>query len=110
MKKYSIIPIFILIMFSLQAQVKIYYEEHLTGRMDISDIGAIRVSSFVGVDIDYIYKGWATDANGTEVLQIKSTILTQTRGTINYYQNDKFDSWEKGDLNFKIINQSMSLL
>ena len=107
MKKYKIILLLFLIAPSLQAQVKIFYEKQLIGKMEVADIGAIQVSNYTGVDIDYIYKGWALNEKGEKVLEIKSKVLTQPRGATNYYQKDKFDSWKKGDLDFKIISQSI---
>lgn len=107
MKQYYLVLFLLLFLSGLQAQVRVIYEKHLTGKVNISDVAAIMVSSFVEVDIDYIYKGWITDADGKEVLRLRSEVLTQPRGVINYNQNDAFDSWKKGSLNYEIDYQSI---
>lgn len=107
MNKINLVLIVLFLSQNIYAQVNIHYEKKLTGRMHISDIGAINVTNFTGVDIDYIYKGWATDANDNIVIKIKSNVLTQPKGSMNYNKNDKFDSWKKGELNFKISKYSI---
>jgi len=107
MNNINLVLIVLFLSQNIYAQVNIHYEKQLTGRMHISDIGAINVTNFTGVDIDYIYKGWAMDANDNIVIKIKSNVLTQPKGSMNYNKNDKFDSWKKGELNFKISKYSI---
>lgn len=107
MKMYSTIILVMLLAFNLQAQVRMQYKKHLTGNLVVSDIAAIRVTNFTGVDIDYIYKGWAIDSSGKEVLRIKSEILTQEPGSANYHQNDQSKLREITEVAFKTIKESI---
>lgn len=102
MKKLTLVFIVLILSQNIIAQVLMHYEKQLTGKMYISDIGAVNVTNFTGTDIDYIYKGWALDANAKKVIEIKSNVLRQSRGSTNYNKNDKFYFWKKGELNFKI--------
>ncbi len=107
MSKLHLLLIVFFLTQNIYAQVNINYEKQLTGSMHLSDVYAINVTNFTGVDIDYIYKGWAVDSNGNKVIELQSNVLTQSRGSTNYNKNDKFDSWKKGELNFKNYNYSI---
>lgn len=109
MKKYTTITLVIFLAFNLQAQVRMQYKKHLTGNLVVSDIAAIRVTNFIGVDIGYIYKGWATDSSGKEVLRIKSEVLIQGPGSANYHQNDQSRLPKKTEVAFKTIKESIDL-
>lgn len=109
MNPFKIITLLIFISFNLKAQVKMYYEQQLAGQLDISDIAAVQVTNFTGVDIDYIYKGWATDAAGKEVLRIKSNVLTQGSGPTNYHQQEKYSGIERTQVKFTTIRQSIEI-
>lgn len=108
-KKYLTIGLVLFLAFNLQAQVRMQYKKHLTGKLVVSDIAAIQVTNFTGVDIGYIYKGWAIDSSGKEVLRIKSEILTQGPGSANYHQNDQSSLPKKTEVAFKTIKESIDL-
>ena len=84
MRKHFLMLLFITFTSLTQAQVKLYYNDYITGNITIEDVSKVNVTNFTGVTIEFVYKAKVLDENNNVVIELISDVVSMKEVTADY--------------------------